>query len=114
MPTELLRVCNITAWEAVIIRSCCSGVESEFHFKTPKSQLSVTINDFPNERFLHQLPCIDGLVVIDYSLEDRGWIEGNRFELRIYLSDDDDCYQSIRGSSIGWGTVGEMFSTVLP
>lgn len=102
MPQELLRVEQPITWLRTIIRRRTYGIETEFHFSTPTGLLQVAIDNLPSHRFLVAVIHLDCLSILDRSLEERGWTENDRFEVRINDRDEVN-FEAIQGAYVRWG-----------
>lgn len=107
MPTELLSTTGPIQWVATLIRPSSTGIESEFQFHTSNGLLSITIDFVAPPSFTYDLQQIDKVQVLEHSIEERGWIEQGRFELRVQASHDLASSNSIYGSNTSWDATAE-------
>lgn len=104
MSQELFRFEQPVSWLRTVIRRRTFGIETEFHFSTPAGLLQVAIDNVPSHSFLISVIHLDCLSIHDRSLEERGWIENNRYELRINDRDEVD-FKAVYGSFVRWEPV---------
>lgn len=100
---ELFRSSNNVEWKQTIIRRQPNRIEMECHFLTNDGVVSVITDAFPNRDFLCEVIQTHCFAICEYSAEERGWIENNRFELRI--NDDDEPFEAISGTYMRWGSL---------
>lgn len=104
MPTEVFRIDGEMIWLGTIILPNEHGIESEFRFRTADGIRTVIIDQLPSFDFLLKAANPSCLAIREHSLQERGWTENTRYEVR--LNDDDEIdFVAIHSSSVRWGLV---------
>ena len=100
MPTTLLHHDLGLDWLQTVVHRTSNGIETELHFDIDGRELIVFVESVPETDFLRKACKAEGLSVVEFSSQERGWVENGRYEIQ--LLDEDGIIAKSAANRMEW------------